>query len=129
MSNTLGKGNSVGIRSEFQEIPAAVFTSGNTSNSSVAASSSATAVRLISLKQMSKAFFVDNSTNQKLTFVVVTPEDKTRTRTLWFSLAGGRSLNLELASNNLSIEAGLEVWVYASGTIPTLGDVSMFTWG
>jgi hypothetical protein len=129
MSSGLGKGSSVGIRSEFEELAAAVFTSGNTSNGSVAANSMANSIRLIRLSQMSKAFFLDNSTNQAISFAVVTPEDKTKTKVKWLTLQSGKIVNFELASNNLMLEAGLEVWLWAPGTAPSSGTVSMFTMG
>jgi hypothetical protein len=129
MSSGLGKGRSVGIRSEFEELAAAVFTSGNTSNGSVAAASMATSVRLIKLSNMAKVFYLDNSTNQPISLAVITPEDDTRTRVKWLTIASGRIINLELASNNLSIEAGVEVWAWAPGTAPASGFLSMYTWG
>lgn len=129
MSGGLTKGATVGIRSNFEELAASVIASGNTSNGTVAAASPSTAVRLIKLDQMSKAFFLDNSTNQPLTLLVVGPEDTTKTRVKWMVLQAGRIINLELASNNLFIEAGVEIWVYAAGTLPSSGSLSMFTWG
>lgn len=129
MPSGLGRGNTVGIRSEFQELPASVVASGNTSNGNVGASSMATAIRLIKLSQMAKVFYLDNSTNQALSFAVITPEDTTRTKVKWITLQSGKILNFELASNNLLLEAGLEVWVWAPTTLPSQGTVSMFAMG
>jgi hypothetical protein len=129
MSSGLSKGASVGLRSEFEDMAGTVIASGNTSNGTVPANSITNAVRLIKLKQMAKVFFLDNTTTVPIHFAVVSPEDTTRTRVDWLTLQAGRIVNFELASNNLLIEAGTEIWVYYTGTAPATGFVSMFTWG
>lgn len=129
MSSGLGKGARVGIRSEFAELTGTVIAAGNTSNGSVPASTIGAAVRLIKLSQMAKVFFLDNSTTVPIRFAVVTPDDTTRARVNWLTLSAGRIVNFDLASNNLEIEAGMEVWVYYSGAAPATGAVSMYTWG
>lgn len=129
MSSSLTKGATVGLRSEFEELTFSEIAAGNTSNGNVAATTKATAVRLIKTKQMAKVFYVDNSTNVGLSFYVVGPEDPSKTRTLWFKLPAGKIVNFELAANNMLIEAGVEVWVAAETAAPENGSVCMFTWG
>lgn len=129
MSSGLGVGAKVGIRSEFAELTGAVIAAGNTSNGNVAANSLANAVRLISLKQTAKVFFLDNSTTVPIKFAIVGCEEPTRTKVNWLTLQAGRIVNFDLASNNLLIEAGTEVWVYYTGTAPGTGSVSMYSWG
>lgn len=118
MSSGLGKGAKVGIRSEYAE----------KQFGDISGTDLATSTRLIKLAQMAKVFYLDNSTNKPIKIAVVTPEDTTMTKVDWVTIQAGRIINLELASNNLMLEAGLEVWIYAPSA-PSSGSLSMFTWG
>jgi len=118
MSSGLGKGARVGIRSEYAE----------KQFGDVTGTTLLTATRLIKLSQMAKVFYLDNSTNRQIKIAVVTAEDTTFTKVDWLTIQPGRIINFELASNNLTLEAGTEVWIYAP-VAPASGNLSMFTWG
>lgn len=99
-----------------------------------AAISPATAVRLAKLNQWAKAMYIDNGLNVELVLLIVKPSPdvlNTNRKVEFMRLAASRVLNLELASVNLQIDAGAEIWVYCASAPTNSASIKarLFTWG
>lgn len=122
------------IRSEYAELwaPGATSIPSSAAVLPLTAADAATSKRLIKTSQESKILYIHNGMNVELD-IWVSANDPNQTKHRWLSIGPGQAFNFDLASNNLLLEAGAEIYVSYSGggaaqSFPNTR-IRLFTWG
>ena len=122
------------IRSEYAELwaPGATSIPPSAALLPLTAIDSSTSKRLLKTSQESKILYIHNGMNVELDIWVVAT-DPNRSKQRWMSIGPGQAFNFDLASNNLLLEAGTEIYVSYSGGGTALSyantRIRLFTWG
>lgn len=134
MSSGLFVNDNSRLRSEYAELwaPGATSVPPSAAVLPLTALDSSTAKRLIKTSQESKILYIHNGMNVELDIWVVS-NDLNKTRHRWLSIGPGQAFNFDLASNNLMLEAGAEIYVSYSGGGSAISypntRLRLFTWG
>lgn len=122
------------IRSEYSELwaPGATSLPAGAALLPLTAIDASTAKRLIKTGQESKILYIHNGMNVELD-IWISSNDPNQTRHRWMSIGPGQAFNFDLASNNLLLEAGAEIYVSYSGGGTAMSypntRIRLFTWG
>jgi len=134
MSSGLFINDNSRIRSEYAELwaPGATSIPPSAALLPLTAIDGENAKRLIKTSQESKILYIHNGMNVELD-IWVSANDPNRTKQRWLSIGPGQAFNFDLASNNLLLEAGTEIYVSYSGGGSAISfpntRLRLFTWG